>query len=46
MDVAVAIFVRQSQISNWLNGRCFPNFHSLYELADYFGITTDDFYRE
>jgi transcriptional regulator with XRE-family HTH domain len=43
--LAEMIGVRQSQISNWLNGKSLPNYESLAALSDKLEISVAEFFK-
>ena len=44
MDLAIALGVRQSQVSNWLNGRSLPNYTSIQVIKDKLGIAIEQMF--
>jgi len=40
-QLAREIGISEMSISNWLNGRSYPNTPSLIKIADYFGVALD-----
>jgi len=44
LALADLLGIRQSQISNWLNGRSLPNYTSLQLIKDAFSVSIDDFF--
>ncbi|MBC9875599.1 helix-turn-helix transcriptional regulator [Macrococcoides bohemicum] len=40
-QLAYEIGISEMSISNWLNGRSYPNTPSLIKIADYFGVALD-----
>ena len=40
-DLSKALGIRQSQISNWLNGKSLPRYFSLRQLSNYFKVSAD-----
>ena len=41
MELAKALEMKQSQVSNWLCGKSKPNYNSIKALSDYFKISAD-----
>jgi len=41
MKLADALDVRQSQVSNWINEKSLPGYHSIRGLCQTLGITAD-----
>lgn len=41
MQLAKAIGVGQSSVSDWLNGKKEPSIESLWKLADFFDVSVD-----
>jgi len=44
LAIANEIGVRQSQLSNWLNGRTLPNYSTLQLLKDKLNVCVEDFF--
>ena len=40
-DLAEAIGVRQSQISNYLSGKCLPSYYQIQALSNFFNVSAD-----
>ena len=45
-DVAKATDIPQSTLTDWKNGKSSPKVEKLIKIADFFGITLDEFVRE
>ena len=45
-DVSRATGIDQSTFTDWKNGKCNPKVEKLMKIADYFGITLDEFVRK
>lgn len=45
-DVAKATGIYQSVFTDWKSGTCSPKLEKLKKIADYFGITLDEFVRK
>ena len=41
LALSAAIGIRQSQISNYLNGKSLPGFYQIKALAEHFGVNAD-----
>ena len=46
IQLAEKIEVRQSQVSNYLNGKSFPTMYNLLRLAQCFKCDIEEFYRK
>ena len=44
LQLAALIGVRQSQVSNWLNGKSLPGYHSLDQLRQKLKVNADNFF--
>ena len=42
LELAEKLDMRQSQVSNWLNGKSLPGYNSIRALARVLGVTTDE----
>ena len=40
-DTANLLQVRQSQVSNWLNGKSMPGYYSIKQICEKFGVKPD-----
>jgi len=45
-DVAKAIDIYPSVLTDWKNGKSSPKVDKLLKIADYFGVTLDDLVRQ
>jgi len=41
LDLAQELGIRQSQVSNWINGKSLPGYHSIRTLCNYFKVSAD-----
>lgn len=44
--VAKETGIAQSTLSDWKRGRCTPKVDKLMKLADYFGVSVEEFIKE
>lgn len=45
-DVAKATEIPQSTFTDWKNGKSSPKLEKLIKIADYLGVTLDEFVKE
>jgi transcriptional regulator with XRE-family HTH domain len=41
IELAKALGIKQSQVSNWCNGKSKPNYDSIKKICDYFDVSAD-----
>jgi len=41
LDLSKELEIRQSQVSNWINGKSLPGYHSIRTLSNYFKVSAD-----
>jgi len=45
-ELAEHLGVSESQVTNWVRGRSYPRFETLWKMAKFLGVKLDDLYDE
>lgn len=45
-ELAEHLGVSESQVTNWVRGRSYPRFETLWKMSKFFGVKLDDLYEE